>query len=496
MKRIDKLAKKLYREVLAEYNAQGESADRKAIGELLDEKLSQYNEATKEIIEGKVFDALGKDTKFVSTKFSPLSGTKLSEKLYKNSKKVANESLELLNQGIQAKKPIREISKKLYDGYGFNDKEVLDVKKKLPKYLQRELKRGKVSKELVKYVDKLKTKPLKTALKQIVKKMDDVNKIGLEKVLKVALEEKSRYYATRIADTESHRARNLSRAKEYMEDDDIEFVKFQLSSRHPMTDICDYYANLDVGYGAGIVPKEQMVTLPLHPHCHCRYQPYYKKVKKRRIKNPQVYTMEKFSLRDQQRIAGSFDKLRQFKEGMPIERVFNSVRPEYPIRKYHDVFGYNSGMEKYKEIENNFLSGIDSFETGTKHSAIDTFPSLWMSIKDYERHITKRLYKEKVVIDEWDYIQKTFDALLSSDVYYEAYEDPQLWDRVFYSKENNWAVVVAQNGKILTSYKIKSKIEDTLKKHEEFLKAKISKVGVGDEFKRTIREIVDKLGKL
>ncbi len=110
--------------------------------------------------------------------------------------------------------------------------------------------------------------------------------------------------------------------------------------------------------------------------------------------------------------------------------------------------------------------------------------------------MTKRLYKEKVISDEWDYIQKTFNALLSSDVYYEAYEDPQLWDRVFYSKENRWAVVVAQNGKILTSYKIKSKIEDTLKKHEEFLKAKILKVGVGDDFKRTIREIVDKLEKL
>ena len=41
----------------------------------------------------------------------------------------------------------------------------------------------------------------------------------------MALEEKSRYYANRIADTESNRAKNLSRADEFIKDDDIEFVK-------------------------------------------------------------------------------------------------------------------------------------------------------------------------------------------------------------------------------------------------------------------------------
>lgn len=373
MKRIDKLARKLYNEVLQEYNAQGDGADRKSLSEMLDEKLSGYNKATKKIIESKVFDAVGGENVFKSLPPEVLSGVELSKRLYKNAKKVSRESLEVLNQGIKAKEPIREVSKKLYDGYDFRDKEVIDATKKLPKYLQRELKRGKVSDELVKYVDKIKTKPYKTALNQIVKKMDGVNKVGLEKALKVALEEKSRYYAKRIADTESHRARNLARAKEYMQDDEIEFVKFQISSRHPMTDICDYYARLDVGYGAGVVPKEQMVTLPLHPHCHCSYQPYYQPVKKRHIKNPQTYTMEQFSFKDQQRIAGSFDKLRQFKTGTPLEKVFNSVRPQYPIRKYSEVFRYNSGMDlkqllnevksRKKHTKNRVKVGILSSET-------------------------------------------------------------------------------------------------------------------------------------
>ena len=66
----------------------------------------------------------------------------------------------------------------------------------------------------------------------------------------------------------------------------------------------------------------------------------------------------------------------------------------------------------------------------------------------------------------------------------------------FFSKDGNWATVVAQNGKILTSYKINSTISDTLEKHKKFLDAKISKVGVSDEFRRTIEQITKEFRKL
>ncbi len=48
-----------------------------------------------------------------------------------------------------------------------------------------------------------------------------------------------------------------------------------------MIDICDFYARVDIGYGKGIVPKEQMRTLPLHPHCRCKYEPVYLDSKER-----------------------------------------------------------------------------------------------------------------------------------------------------------------------------------------------------------------------
>ena len=124
----------------------------------------------------------------------------LSSRLYKNSSRVAKESLEILHGGIKSKRTIQEISKRLYDGYDFNDKEVLDIKKKLPLFIRDELKKDGVSAEFKKYVDNLKTKPYKIALKGIIDKLEGKSKKGLERALKVALEEKSRYYANRIAD--------------------------------------------------------------------------------------------------------------------------------------------------------------------------------------------------------------------------------------------------------------------------------------------------------
>ena len=103
--------------------------------------------------------------------------------------------------------------------------------------------------------------------------------------------------------------------------------------------------------------------------------------------------------------------------------------------------------------------------------------------------------KEGTVVDEHDYLQKTFNALNSDETFFEFYEAPDLWDRIFYAKEDNWAVIVAQNGKILTSYKIDSTIIDTLEKHKSQLGAKVNKVEVSDEFRKTIKQITEKLRK-
>jgi hypothetical protein len=200
----------------------------------------------------------------------------------------------------------------------------------------------------LKQIDRLKTKPLQIAYKQIIKKLEQIDEVGVLKKLETGYHEKMRFYAKRIANTEKQRALTAKRAKEYLDDKDVEYVRFNLSSSHKMVDVCDFYANLDIGYGAGVVKKEDMRTLPLHPFCNCFYEPYYpltkEKAKFKRIKEidfrtAQVQTIQKFSEFNQKNILGSTRQFLEFKHGKDIEAIFNTIRDEkYHIRKYVDVF--------------------------------------------------------------------------------------------------------------------------------------------------------------
>ncbi len=92
----------------------------------------------------------------------------------------------------------------------------------------------------------------------------------------VAVQEKSRYVAERIARTESARAWADGFIARYETDDTVAAYRWEVSSAHPCTDVCDMYANADLwGLGKGIYPKDQCPTLPAHPHCLCYLSPIY-----------------------------------------------------------------------------------------------------------------------------------------------------------------------------------------------------------------------------
>ena len=84
---------------------------------------------------------------------------------------------------------------------------------------------------------------------------------------------------------------------------------------------------------------------------------------------------------------GSYEKLAEFESGEDIERIFNRLRPKYPIRKYINVVGYNSKM---KHIEQKILSRVTSFEANTKEEAVAYFAKLWHSRIAFEKHVKKK----------------------------------------------------------------------------------------------------------
>lgn len=151
------------------------------------------------------------------------SGMKLSEKLHGTSKAMRNNIIntikEQLKQGVHAMKSARA----LYDGY--NTTENVVRKQQLPKYLNDILnfsRRSDLSKndviQLQKLIRKAKrnvdrlaqngapNRALKTSYKELLDAVESTSDKAVDRAIRTAVEEKSRYVAERIARTESARA--------------------------------------------------------------------------------------------------------------------------------------------------------------------------------------------------------------------------------------------------------------------------------------------------
>lgn len=173
------------------------------------------------------------------------------------------------------------MARELYDGY--NSWKAVTMQQTLPKYLQAVRNAYDTprivaeSRKALRNIRRLSqngalTKALKTAYKQLIETAQTGAEEALNKACWVAMQEKSRYIADRIARTEMVRAWADGFIAKMKTDADIVAVKFKLSSRHPVFDICDMYAKADMyGLGAGIYPKDKLPPLPVHPHCLCRY---------------------------------------------------------------------------------------------------------------------------------------------------------------------------------------------------------------------------------
>ena len=137
-----------------------------------------------------------------------------------------------------------------------------------------------------------------------------------------------------------------------------------------------------------------------------------------------------------------------------------------------------------KEIESKFIENLNSFNFNNQYEALAKFSSLWNDINSYSKHIKKRI-RNRDIESEFEYLVNSFEVLsYSNEAYIETYpeENLDIWDRVFYNKQKSWAVVIGENGKILTSYKIRDDIINTLEKHKELFQSKYERKVVSDEF--------------
>jgi len=101
--------------------------------------------------------------------------------------------------------------------------------------------------------------------------------------------------------------------------------------------------------------------------------------------------MQKFSLNEQRQIVGSYAKLQEFHNGEDITKLFNRVRPDYPVGFCHDVFSYNGGMKKFNKniLIDNEIKAIEEWTTDSD----DIKRAMWKSdFNAYNGVLAKSLF--------------------------------------------------------------------------------------------------------
>ena len=177
--------------------------------------------------------------------------------------------------------------------------------------------------------------------------------------MEVAINEKSRYVAERITSTEMARAWADGFWAKAQNSNDIVAVKFKLSSRHPVFDICDMYSKADMfGLGAGVFPKNKVPALLVHPHCLCRYVEVYADevdVNKQRdtIRASGDEWLENLSDLRKRQVLG-YDGLKAWQNGEDWRKY---------MRGYAGFREVKSRLQMYKIVELSTISTNDSYRT-------------------------------------------------------------------------------------------------------------------------------------
>lgn len=307
---------------------------RDAVAEVMATFNGRYVEAL-----SKAFTALlGEFMGPLEVRALPVGKVKLSTLLYANAKQVSAQVQRIVKEHAAGFHDARKLAKTLYQGYDFGP-DVLKIAKGLPKYLQKEFAKFQAA--------SLKTPALRAAYLQAVKAIEDGKGFKeLEKQLKVAVYERNRYFANRIAQTELHRTYTDQQALDLMGQDRVKYVQIRLSGRHTAkdTDICDLHAGLNkYGLGPGVYPKAAAPNPPYHPFCRCvcavraDLSANDSLVPKEKPDAERLF-LQRLKVDEAAKVMGGRAKLQQVLDGKDWESVINANKDKlYHLQRVGDI---------------------------------------------------------------------------------------------------------------------------------------------------------------
>ena len=210
----------------------------------------------------------------------------LSQRLHGASKTMRDDVVNTIRQQMKANSTWLESARALYDGYGhgriINEQDIPEYLKAVRRAAPGDLQALSKARVAMRNIINLgqggaPNVMLKLAYKKFLTTALTGTEEAMQKAYRVAMEEKARYTAERIARTEIARAWGDAFYAEANADDDVVAVKWEIGSRHPLPDICDFYTRADLfGLGKGVYPKDKVPPFPAHPHCLCRLTKLYK----------------------------------------------------------------------------------------------------------------------------------------------------------------------------------------------------------------------------
>lgn len=284
---------------------------------------------------------------------------RLSTRLYAEAGETASAAASVVQRHLGGYTQAREVARDLHEGYGFRKREVLRISSsnaELPKYLREllgmlpGLQRDMAAKAARMQVEGLSTNALRAAYSQLLDAIDGsesgAGKRLLHKRLRVAVEERMRYFAQRISQTEIHRAYMAREAAALNADPDVEFVQVRRAPGRQSECICDLYSGRDrYGLGPGVYPKATAPVPTFHPFCRCvlvaRLDLTGRRVAGAENIDADRYFLERLGAPIAARVVGSRAKLQRVLDGETTADAIQAAHtdPAYRVRLLSEYAG-------------------------------------------------------------------------------------------------------------------------------------------------------------
>lgn len=284
----------------------------------------------------------------------------LSSSLYTEALEVGEVVRGIVQRQARGFLDARELARQLFEGYSFRDPGAEPLKlsptnDQLPQYLRDALRADPgLARDMQRafarlQVDSLSTPALRAAYSELLDAIDRMEAGAgakmLERKLEVAFFERMRYFASRIARTELHRAYAERETRLILDDEDVVFVQVRRAPGRNDPCICSLFTGRDLyGLGPGVYPKREAPVPPFHPFCMCAMSPRLDLTGAEgtpRDDAGDAYFLRRLGERTAGRIMGSQAKADEVvTRGRTAEEVANGSRnPAYRVKRAGEVGG-------------------------------------------------------------------------------------------------------------------------------------------------------------